>query len=57
MRPVRSIPLSDLYAEDETAWLDRMSELVRHRRLAEIDLGVTRLPLLRTLFPGKELRQ
>lgn len=37
MTPVRSIPLAELYTEDETAWLDRMSELVRYRRLAEID--------------------
>ena len=38
MTSLRTIPLADLYLEDETAWLDRMSELVRQRRLTELDL-------------------
>jgi Domain of unknown function DUF29 len=35
---LRTVPLAELFAEDETAWLDRMSELVRQRRLTELDL-------------------
>ncbi len=38
MNSLRTIPLAELYAEDETAWLDRMGELVRRRRLSELDL-------------------
>ncbi|MCA1685558.1 MAG: DUF29 domain-containing protein, partial [Planctomycetia bacterium] len=38
MTSLRTVPLADLYHEDETAWLDRMSELVRQRRLTELDL-------------------
>ena len=38
MTSLRTVPLADLYTEDETAWLDEMSELVRKRRLAELDL-------------------
>lgn len=38
MTSLRTVPLADLYTEDETAWLDRMSEPVREHRLAELDL-------------------
>lgn len=38
MTSLRTVPLAELYAEDETAWLERMSELVRQRRLTELDL-------------------
>src|SRR4051812_19816091 len=38
MTSLRTVPLAELYAEDETAWLDRMAELVRQRRLTELDL-------------------
>ena len=31
--------LPELFYADETAWLDRMSELVRQRRLSELDLA------------------
>src|SRR5438874_1944892 len=31
-------PLSDLYETDETAWLERMAELVRRGRIEELDL-------------------
>ena len=37
MSSLRTIPLAELYIEDETAWLERMSELVRYRCLTEID--------------------
>ncbi|MDB5351258.1 MAG: hypothetical protein JWN86_2505 [Planctomycetota bacterium] len=37
MSSLRTIPLAALYTEDETAWLDRMSELARYRSLAEFD--------------------
>ena len=38
MTSLRTVPLAELFLEDETAWLDRMSELVRQRRLTELDL-------------------
>jgi hypothetical protein len=38
MTSLRTVSLAELYSEDETAWLDRMSELVRQRRLTELDL-------------------
>lgn len=38
MTSPRTVPLAELYVEDETAWLDRMGELVRQRRLSELDL-------------------
>jgi hypothetical protein len=38
MTSLRTVPLAELFADDETAWLDRMSELVRQRRLDELDL-------------------
>jgi Domain of unknown function DUF29 len=38
MTSLRTVPLAELFAEDETAWLDRMSQLVRQRRLTELDL-------------------
>ena len=38
MTSLRTVPLAELYCEDETAWLERMSELVRQRRLTELDL-------------------
>jgi hypothetical protein len=38
MSSLQTVPLAELFAEDETAWLDRMSELVRQRRLTELDL-------------------
>ncbi len=38
MASLRTVPLAELYAEDETAWLDRMGELVRRRRLSELDV-------------------
>jgi len=31
-------PVATLYATDETGWLDRTADLVRDRRLAEVDL-------------------
>lgn len=31
-------PLAALYEQDETAWLEAMAELVRQRRLGELDL-------------------
>jgi len=38
MTSLRAGSLAELYQEDETAWLERMSELVRRRRLEELDL-------------------
>jgi hypothetical protein len=38
MTSLRTVPLAELYGEDETAWLEQMSELVRQRRLSELDL-------------------
>ena len=38
MTSLRTVPLAELYAEDETAWLDRMAGLVRRRRLTDLDL-------------------
>lgn len=38
MTSLRMVPLVELYAEDETAWLEQMSELVRQRRLDQLDL-------------------
>jgi hypothetical protein len=38
MTSLWTVPLAELYSEDETAWLDRMSVLVRERRLTELDL-------------------
>jgi hypothetical protein len=38
MALLRTVPLAELYCEDETAWLEQMSDLIRQRRLAELDL-------------------
>jgi hypothetical protein len=38
MTSLRTIALTELYAEDETAWLEQMSELIQQRRLTELDL-------------------
>src|SRR5208282_1084811 len=37
MRTLEADSLSALYEQDETAWLDIMSELVAHGRFAELD--------------------
>jgi hypothetical protein len=38
MTSLRTASLAELYVDDETAWLDRMAELVRRRRLSDLDL-------------------
>jgi hypothetical protein len=38
MTSLRTASLAELYLDDETAWLDRMAELVRQRRLSDLDL-------------------
>jgi hypothetical protein len=38
MTSLRTVPLAELFCEDETAWLERMSDLVRQGRLTELDL-------------------
>jgi hypothetical protein len=38
MTSLRTVLLAELYCEDETAWLERMSELIQQRRLTELDL-------------------
>ena len=35
--PATTIRLNDLYTQDETAWLECMATLVRHRETAELD--------------------
>ena len=35
--PVTELALTDLYATDETAWLDEMAELLRRGAFAELD--------------------
>jgi len=36
--PKLVVPLSQLYLEDETAWLDEMARLAAERRVAELDI-------------------
>jgi hypothetical protein len=38
MSSLRTVRLAELYVEDETTWLKCMAELVRQRRLADLDL-------------------
>jgi hypothetical protein len=38
MANTATVPLAELYETDETAWLERMAELVRQRRLSDLDL-------------------
>jgi hypothetical protein len=38
MTSLRTVPLAELYDQDETAWLERMSQLIRQRRLTDLDL-------------------
>jgi hypothetical protein len=37
MTTAQAIPLGVLYEQDETAWLEAMSELIRQGRLDEVD--------------------
>jgi hypothetical protein len=37
MKTTELIPLADLYEQDETAWLEIMSDLAAERRFAEMD--------------------